>query len=91
MKVSKDRLKEIIKEELSLFGETELDSLMSKHDWYHDMSDDHGVWLRGMFPKREILRAMKRVDQKVAQRLFKKYAPPEFKFSSWWSASKRTK
>lgn len=27
---------------------------LEKHDWYYDMSDDHGVWERGTANKRRL-------------------------------------
>jgi hypothetical protein len=37
----------------------EFDSLLSRHDWHYDYSDDHRVWSRGSESNIKIMSAMR--------------------------------
>lgn len=58
----------------------QLESDMKRHDWYHELSDDHRVWSKGSSERAKInglsdeLKRRGHTDQVDA--LFKKYAPP---------------
>lgn len=55
----------------------ELDAMLRQHDWFHDYSDDHSVWRRGVEQR-------KAIEQKVAmigldgKRLLKAYLDIKF-------------
>jgi hypothetical protein len=34
-------------------------TLLEKHDWYYDFSDDHSVWMKGQSQKQELIRLSK--------------------------------
>jgi len=40
----------------------QIKSLMQKHDWFYDYSDDMGEWLKGYAESREIIGLMQNVD-----------------------------
>jgi len=46
-------------------------SLMEKHDWYFDFSDDQNIWRKGRAEKQEILSLMRKIPMKEIPELMK--------------------
>ena len=55
----------------------EYKSLLSRHDWYYDYSDDHSVWTRGSNERKELNRMQDAIDSDYA--IWNEYAPDMFK------------
>lgn len=55
--------------------EAEYVSLLLRHDWKHEFSDDHSVWKRGHEEKRRMLELRRVIDPDGA--LWNLHAPPE--------------
>lgn len=51
----------------------ELDSMLSKHDWYYAFSDDNSVYKRGEAAGKEIAKKLAEINHKDANRLYKAY------------------
>jgi hypothetical protein len=52
--------------------------LIKRMDWYSHMSDDHGVWSAGERAMKELLSALKEMDEESARLLWSAHAPEGF-------------
>lgn len=55
----------------------EYKSLLSRHDWYYDYSDDHSVWTRGSNERKQLNSMQDAIDSDYA--IWNEYAPDMFK------------
>ena len=55
-----------------------LDRELSRHDWWHTMSDSYGVALAGERHMSKVRTLMGKVEPSVARELWAKYAPDNF-------------
>lgn len=51
-------------------------SLMQKHDWFYDYSDDMGEWRKGFAEKQEILSLMRKIPMNQIPELLKLVPEP---------------
>jgi hypothetical protein len=54
-------------------------SLLKNHDWFHDYSDDHSVWVNGKNQRSALLEMQKQVDPNAA--IWNGIAPDMFKLT----------
>lgn len=59
------------------FDVEEYKSLLSRHDWYYDYSDDHSVWTRGSNERKELNNMQNAIDSDY--KIWNEYAPDMFK------------
>lgn len=64
-----------------------LEKAIKEHDWSHEMSDDHSVWLRGQRSLGEVVRLLRAVPEYEARRLWAMHAPASVPYSGSVSAA----
>lgn len=56
---------------------TELITKIKRHDWFHDFSDDHKIWLTGRAGESEIIVSLTKIPAVDVARILKDYVPEE--------------
>ena len=69
----------IIKKVINKISSIELEKMLKKHDWWHDMSDDSYVWHKGRRELKEIAKKLKEMEPGKALEFWNSNCPENFK------------
>ncbi len=64
---------------------TQLRNVMSRHDWWYDYSDDHGVWTKGRDSYKvvsDLFADLDVIDPEYAREVWNETAPDGWKFTN---------
>lgn len=64
-------------------------SLLARHDWYYDYSDDHSVWTRGSRERSTLYKYLDAIDPDY--KIWNEYAPEMFQRKSKVEEKKKVK
>jgi len=80
----KDKIRQLVREEIkSILKEDsskKLEKALKQHDWQYRYADDHRHWVKGEKELKNILTLIKQTDPKIAEKLWKGYAPKSDSF-----------